>query len=123
MSQTFYVTAFHCTEISAVWIDFADWHMGWNRTVRLLSNRVLRKGSLDIDTSVTMLRESGTLPRFTCSLATSMTFGRLETSTSHAQLSPGRAINQTTERFVGYDYLDIGGVSTGPAFTGLSFRF
>ncbi|QEG22969.1 hypothetical protein [Mariniblastus fucicola] len=46
-----------------------------------------------------------------------------DTDITHAQISLGRALNQTTEWTVGYDHLDIGGVTIGSAFTGLRFRF
>ena len=46
-----------------------------------------------------------------------------DTDITHAQISLGRAVNQAVEWTVGYDYLDIGGVTIGSAFTGLRFRF
>ncbi len=51
-------------------------------------------------------------------------FGSIgDTDITHAQISLGRAISQNTEWTVGYDNLDIGGVTIGSAFTGLRFRF
>jgi len=51
-------------------------------------------------------------------------FGSIgDTDITHAQISLGRVINQNTEWIVGYDNLDIGGVTIGSAFTGLQFRF
>jgi hypothetical protein len=51
-------------------------------------------------------------------------FGSIgDTNITHAQISLGRAISHNTEWTVGYDNLDIGGVTIGSAFTGLRFRF
>jgi hypothetical protein len=51
-------------------------------------------------------------------------FGTIgDTDINHAQISLGRMISQNTEWTVGYDNLDIGGVTIGSAFTGLRFRF
>lgn len=51
-------------------------------------------------------------------------FGSIgETDITHAQISLGRIISPSTEWTVGYDNLDIGGVTIGSAFTGLRFRF
>jgi len=51
-------------------------------------------------------------------------FGSIgDTDITHARIGIGRVINPTTEWVVGYDHLDIGGVSIGSGFTGLQFRF
>jgi hypothetical protein len=51
-------------------------------------------------------------------------FGSIgDTDITHARIAIGRKINTTTEWVVGYDHLDIGGVTIGSAFTGLQFRF
>jgi hypothetical protein len=42
---------------------------------------------------------------------------------THARLGLGRLVSQNTEWVVGYDHLNIGGVTIGSAFTGLQFRF
>ena len=51
-------------------------------------------------------------------------FGSIgDTDIMHGRIGIGRKINSTTECVVGYDHLDIGGVTIGSAFTGLQFRF
>lgn len=46
-----------------------------------------------------------------------------DTDLTHAQISLGRSLGQSTTWTIGYDYHDIGGVTIGSAFTGLQFRF
>jgi len=51
-------------------------------------------------------------------------FGSIgDTDITHARLGLGRLVSPNTEWVVGYDYLDISGVTIGSAFTGLQFRF
>jgi hypothetical protein len=46
-----------------------------------------------------------------------------DTDLTHAQISLGRSLGQSTAWTTGYRYHDIGGVTIGSAFTGLQFRF
>ena len=51
-------------------------------------------------------------------------FGSIgDTDLTRALLSLGRALSASTEWTVGYDFIDIGGVTIGSGFTGLRFRF
>jgi len=45
------------------------------------------------------------------------------TDLTHAQISLGRSLGQSTSWTTGYSHHDIGGVTIGSAFTGLQFRF